>query len=119
MQQIFETLQNTEEATDYDQAVEKLSEYFQPRKNVSFERHKFNSELQNSNETVIDFCTRLRKLAMNCDFTDTEDRICDHIVEKCISTSLKRRFLRETDLTLNKVIEVASAHERANVCASQ
>lgn len=77
---IFETLEDTGADNNYDSAVQNLDEYFKPKKNISLERHKFNSEKQKENETVQDFTTRLKQLVLTCEFPDTSDRIRDQIV---------------------------------------
>ena len=66
IQDIFYAL--TETGTDYKTAAEKLSQYFAPRKNTSYNRHKFRQEKQKEGETVAQFVTRLRQLAALCDF---------------------------------------------------
>ena len=48
------TFEDTGSDGDYDRAVLKLNEYFKPKKNISFEMHKFNSETQKTNESVQD-----------------------------------------------------------------
>lgn len=64
VQKIFETLEGTSADNDYDSAIQSLDEYVKPKKNISFEQHKFNSEKQKENETVQDF-TRLKKTCFN------------------------------------------------------
>ena len=113
VQQIFETLEDTGNDNDYDIAVEKLTNYFKPKKNISFERHKFNSECQKTTETVQEFATRLTHLSLSCEFTDSKDRIRDQIVQKCTSTTLRRKFLSEKELTLEKVLDISATYERA------
>jgi len=119
VQQIFETLDNTGRDNDFDTAVEKLNGYFKPKKNVTFERHKFNSEEQKSDESVQDFATRLKQLALTCEFDDGNERIRDQIVQKCTSTVLRRKFLCEKTLTLEKVLELSSTFERAQDSAQK
>ena len=46
VQTIFETLSDT--GTDYDTALAKLNEYFEPKKNIPFERHAFRQATQES-----------------------------------------------------------------------
>ena len=51
---------------------------------------------QNPGETVQQFVTRLRKSAKDCEFgTDTDNQIRDAVLNKCISTYIKRKFLEE------------------------
>ena len=119
VQEIFETLDETGADNDFDTAVSKLEGYFKPKTNVSFERHKFSSEGQKANETVQEFTTRLKHLSLSCEFNDSNDRIRDQVVQKCTSTTLRRKFLTEKDLTLEKVLDIASTFERAQNSATQ
>ena len=59
-QEIFETFSNTGE--DYKTAMVELGEYFDQKKNIPFECHKFRGAEQESGESVDSFVTRLRKL---------------------------------------------------------
>lgn len=118
VQDVFETLSET--GDDYKTALARLTQYFEPRKNISFERHKFRQACQGATESMDAFVTRLRELAKSCDFkTTAEEMIRDQIVDKCASNSLRRRFLRETDLTLDTILEIARAGEAADLHASK
>jgi len=66
-QEIFDTL--TETGENYETALAKLDEYFLPKKNVNYETLQFRQAKQKSDETVEQFVTRLRKLAVNCEFS--------------------------------------------------
>ena len=68
VQDIFETF--ADQGTSYAQAVAKLSEYFQPKKNISYERHVFHKAKQQSEETIDNYVVRLSKLAISCEFGD-------------------------------------------------
>ena len=60
VQEIFSTLTDTGEATDYAAAVTALNGYFLPKVNAAFARQKFH-RLQQKGETVLQVVTRLRK----------------------------------------------------------
>ena len=76
VQEIFTTLTETGDATNYASAVEALNAYFVPRVNSAFARQTFHRITQNPGETVQQFVTRLRKAAKDCDFgTDTDNQI--------------------------------------------
>lgn len=119
VQGIFETLEDRGADNDYDQAVKCLEGYFKPKTNVSYERHKFNSAKQKDGESIQEFSTRLKQLALSCEFTDRDDRIRDQLVEKCVSSTLRRKFLCEKNLTLDKALELSSIYERAQDSASK
>ena len=65
VQTIFETLSDT--GTDYDTALAKLTEYFEPKKNIPSERHAFRQAAQESHESIDAYVTRLRSLAKSCE----------------------------------------------------
>ena len=97
-----------------------LSAYFEPRKNVVFERHSFRQATQQTDETVDEYCTRLRTLASSCEFGEqTDDHIRDQIVDKCTSTSLRRRLLRTENLQLEDLLPIARASESADKQAAE
>ncbi|CAH3033650.1 unnamed protein product [Pocillopora meandrina] len=48
--------------------LQKFAEYCQPRKNVPFERYRFNRRTQEAGESYDQYKTALSKLAEGCDF---------------------------------------------------
>ena len=63
VQEIFTTLTETGDATNYASAVEALNAYFVPQVNSAFARQTFHQITQNPGETVQQFTIRLRKAA--------------------------------------------------------
>jgi len=118
VQEIFKTLSDT--GTDLETAIEKLDEYFLPKRNIAFERHVFRQAKQEDSERLDNYVTRLRQLAETCDYEDnTDDMIRDQIVDKCKSTRLRRRFLREGDLNVDKCLELGRLMETVESQASE
>lgn len=118
VQDIFETLVNT--GDDFDKANEKLTEYFTPLQNIPFNRHVFRQASQSDTETITQFVTRLRQLAVPCDFGGSiDDFIRDQVIDKCRSKSLRTKFLAEKTLTLAKVLEISSAVEASESRSAQ
>ena len=111
VQEIFETLSDT--GDDYKTALDKLNVYFEPQKNISFERHTFRQASQQQQEPITDYVTRLKTLAATCEFPNKEEMIRDQVVDKCYSAKLRRRLLQEPSLTLDKVISIGRALEVA------
>ena len=62
VQQIFETLPSTGSADDFQKAIDALNTYFVPKTNVAYARHMFRRCVQNPDESVQQFATRLRQL---------------------------------------------------------
>ncbi|XP_064472857.1 uncharacterized protein K02A2.6-like [Ornithodoros turicata] len=113
---VFQTLPNTE--TDFDTAVTRLKEHFAPKKNAVFERHIFRQARQDAGETLGQFQVRLRRLAATCEFTDIEKELVSQIIEGTTSHKLRRAALRETDITLEKLLALGSSIETAELQAS-
>ena len=104
VQDLFETLQDT--GTTYAEALGALTTYFEPKKNIAFERHLFRQAKQQDDETVDNFIKRLSKLSLGCDFKDEaqkNDMIRDQVVDCCKSTELGKKLLSQSDLTLDKI----------------
>ena len=98
--------------------MEKLDSYFQPQKNVIYERYVFKQTRPSPDESVDHFITRLRQVADTCEFASVEDEIRDHFVITWPSKVFRAKLLREPTLTLEKLQELARAQETANRHAS-
>ena len=115
-QEIFETLTDT--GDDYKTTQEKLDAYFSPKKNVNYEIFQFRQEVQQPGETVDQFATRLRKIAINCEFHDTSKEIKAVIIQNCQSKRLRRYALREDALTLDDLLAKARSLEASEMQAT-
>jgi transposase InsO family protein len=115
VQDIFYTLSETGDETNYAKAMEKLSEYFQPKANVPFERHQFRQMKQENGETVEQFVTRLKDKANTCEFGDHQnEHIRDQVIDKCKSHNLRKKFLEKGKITLENMVGLARASEAAD-----
>lgn len=115
MQEIFTTLTETGDTTDYNRAVEALNAYLVPQVNSVFARQTFHQISQKPGETVQQFATRLKKAAKDCDFgTDADNQIRDAVlIMQCTSTYIKRKLLEEGQgLNLKRTLEVAAQCEK-------
>ncbi|XP_028414242.1 uncharacterized protein K02A2.6-like [Dendronephthya gigantea] len=118
VQEIFETLPDTGE--DYKTALEKLNQHFNPCKNIAFERHVFRQATQRPDESIDAFVTRLRTLARTCQFSENLDEMLrDQVIERCASNTLRRRLLREHELTLDNLLAIARSFELADRQAAE
>ena len=75
---IFETLPNTEAGEDevpFEKAATALTNYFTPKKNREYEVYVLRKAKQENGENISAFHTRLRQLAMNCEFADNDREI--------------------------------------------
>ena len=60
--EIFDTLENTGEDKDYKTAIDKLSEYLSPQKNIAYEDYNFRQAKQKEGKSLDSYHTRLRQL---------------------------------------------------------
>ena len=65
----------------YDELIQKVLDYYKPRRSVTFERFKFNTRYRHSDESITKFIAELRLLSEFCDFGDMlDDMIRDRLV---------------------------------------
>lgn len=110
MQDVFSTLPQMGEVTNYVAAVAALNAYFIPQVNA-YARQTFHKLFQKQGETVQQFCTRLRHAAKDCDFQEDRD---NHIRDAILSKKAAWRKLLEEGpgLKLSRALEVTSQCER-------
>ena len=78
--------------------------------NVTYKIFQFRKAVQQSDEMVDQFATRLRKLASTCEFTDLAKELKSTIIQNCQSKRLRRVALRE-DLSLDALLDKARSQE--------
>ena len=101
-----------EDLKTYNTVKQKFDAHFVKRRNVIFERAKFNSRKQEAGESVNSFITDLHCLARYCNYGDLHDEmIRDRIVVGIRDSKLSQRMQLEAELTLTKAIEIASQSE--------
>ena len=78
--------------------LQKFAEYCQPRKNVPFERYRFNRRSQEPGETYDQYRTALRKLGEGCKFEAiTPDEVLrDRLVFGVRDDKVSERLLKVT-----------------------
>lgn len=98
--------------TEYEMAIEKLNDHFQPKKNSTYERYELRKLGQEDNEKIAVFAMRLRKQAERCDLGDKlEEHVKDQLIGKCASPQLRRKLLALGDAKLEVVLREAKAFE--------
>lgn len=96
----------------YQAVRDTLDIYFVPRKNIIYERARFNQRVQLANETVDLFVTALYALAENCNYGALHDELIrDRLVVGLRDTSLAERLQMDKDLTLEKAVNQARQSE--------
>lgn len=118
VQDIFDTLEDTGEAKDYEKATKALSEYFSPQTNTEYETYKFRQAKQLTGETLDSYHVRLRHLASTCSFPDVEREIKTMIIQTCTSNKLRRQALQKPELKLKELLTLGRTMELADVQAS-
>ena len=103
----------TEEVrAQYTGVRDALGDYFTKRRNVIFERARFNMRRQEPGESVDKFITSLYSLAEYCNYGTLHDEmIRDRIVVGISNTKLSEKLQLDTDLTLEKAVTQARQAE--------
>ena len=118
LREIYKTVK--EENDEYASVKEKLTNYFRPKKNITYERYVFKSTTQNPDESTASYLTRLKSVAENCDYgTNAKSEIRDHFIFTCLSTSLKKKLLLEDNLTLEKLLSIGLNKELSEKQATE
>ncbi|KAJ8017554.1 hypothetical protein HOLleu_44951 [Holothuria leucospilota] len=95
-----------------DIVMDKFQNYCTPKKNITYERHKFFTCIQKPGESIDHYLTELRTKSKSCDFGDLADSLIrDRIICGIPNNALRERLLREEDLTLSKAVQMCRAAE--------
>ena len=111
VEKIFETIPDNGDEKDYDVAAKKLTEHFAPKKNITYEIHVFRKAQQRHGETIDQFYTRLCQLAKTCEFANEKHEIKIQLIERCSSTRVRRKALREEAITLDDLLKYGRSLE--------
>ena len=95
---------------DYKKALDALTAEFAPQRNKIVESIKFRRQKQLPEESIAQYCTRLRDLAATCDFHDTNREILTQIILSCTSNTL-RKWALEKEIQLKDLLDKARALE--------
>ena len=94
----FELTQEQEKS--FEEVKEKFENYFIVKRNVIFERAKFNSRKQQAGESVDKFITDLYNLARYCNFGALKDELIrDRIVVRIDNRELSEKMQLDPKLT--------------------
>ena len=116
--EIYNTFTFTESEIDKSDKIEPLIHKFEacctPKKNLTYERHVFHSRKQHADETFDHFLTDLKIIIRKCSYGQlADDLLRDQIVEGIQSNKVRARLLRESELDLQKCIDICRADEAA------
>ena len=94
-----------EDKKKYDVVKGKFDVHFDTRKNVIFERAKFNKKVQEDGEPVDDFITALYSLVEHCNYGALRDEmIRDRVVVGVRDDALSLKLQMNTKLTLEEAV---------------
>ena len=111
---IFGTLTVSEPAdgeTVFDTAVNAITSYLKPKRNIAYEEYLFRQAKQEKGETIMVYCTRLKQLAKTCEFTNTDREIKSQIIQNCQSTKLRRKALTDSTIMLQALLNLGKTME--------
>ena len=92
---------------EYDEVLAKFDEFFKVRRNIVFERARFNQRNQQQNESAEEYIAVLYNLAGNCEYgTLLDEIICDCLVVGIQDSRLSEQLQTESELTLEKAKKI-------------
>ena len=84
------------DACKFEDIVEALTTHYKPKKILIYERYKFQTRNQNSNESIVEYIAAIKELARTCDYGDhLNDMLRDRFV-----IGLSNRATQHTLLTV-------------------
>ncbi|XP_064107989.1 uncharacterized protein K02A2.6-like [Macrobrachium nipponense] len=90
----------------------KFDVYFSPRKNELVARYKFRRCMQETNETLEAYVTRLKILVKDCNYGNQRDKqLRDQVVFGCTEDKLRQKLFEVEDLTLEKTLDLCVAFQ--------
>ncbi|KAL9951197.1 hypothetical protein ACROYT_G043817 [Oculina patagonica] len=110
--EIYNTFSLSTAEQKLDVLFQKFEDYCNPRRNITFERHKFFTCVQEPTEGIDQYVTELRTKASTCEIgVLCESLIRDRIVCGILCDTMREKLLQENDLSLQKAIDMCRASE--------
>jgi hypothetical protein len=107
------TYEDGESENNFSLVMSKFDTHFVVRKNIIYERAKFNTHRQELKETADQFIIALHTLADRCAFGDLrEELIRDRLVVGIREARLGERLQLDPDLTLAKAVDAVRQFEQ-------
>jgi hypothetical protein len=101
-----------EDEKKYKVVKDRFEAHFVKRKNIIFERAKFNLRKQGEGEPVDSFITDLYSLAEHCQYGDLHDELIrDRIVVGLHDATLSQKLQLDATLTLDKAVAAVRQSE--------
>ena len=106
---------STDDRKVYAEVMAKFDGFYQIRKNVIYERARFNRRVQQPDESVEQFITHLYHLAEHCEYGNLrEEMIRDCIVVGIRDSTLFERLQLDPELTIDKAKKLVRQREAAH-----
>ena len=117
VQDVHESLNLTFSAGEdvYVRTLAELDKQFEVKANQPYERHVFRQMVQQPNETVAQFVTKLKTQAQFCNFQDHDDQIRDQLLHAMADMELREKLLETDQLTLS--IAMKKSRQRKTAAA--
>ena len=98
----------------FDAIVKLLDNHISPKPLVIAERFRFHKRDQKDGESIPVYVAELRKLSEHCNFiANLNDALRDRLVCGIKHGNIQKKLLSESELTLQKAIDIATAMETA------
>lgn len=113
---LLKNLISPAKATDktINDLLKALRDHLSPKPSVIAEGFRFHKREQRPGESVLSFIAELRNLATHCQFeASLSDTLRDRLVVGLRNETIQKRLLSETDLDLEKAINLSFAMETA------
>ena len=96
----------------YDDVVQFVTDYYDPKPSVIVQRYKFNSRVRGTDESFSTYVGALRQLAEHYNYKNTlSEMLRDRLVCGINHPAIQKTLLAEKDLTLDKDLDIARALE--------
>jgi len=103
----------TDDKDDVTVLIAKFDEKFKEKKNITMERHRFNTRMQQPGESIDAYVTDLRAISNNCEFGTLQDGLIkDRIVVGITNNSVRAQMLQKSALTLEQAIDMCKSVEQ-------
>lgn len=102
--------------TDYNAAVQALTDVFKTGESTELQEFEFRSTKQDPGESLDSYVSKLRRKAKNCNFADIDKEIKSQIIQHTSSSRLRRRAIRES-LDLPSIMKAGRAYEASERAA--
>ena len=98
----------------FEQLVAVLTEHYSPKPTEVMQRFRFNSRARKEGESVAEYVAELRKLTEFCNYGVALNKMLrDRLVWGVKNASIQKKLLGESDLTLDRAIQIAQSTETA------